>query len=101
MNSFCNTEADLLSLNTMNAGSSSMTKSVPGVSAQSVVKIQDLVVEYRARGLGHSPTVAVNKLTLEVHQGEVFGFPIPDRGRTAPILRAHFPDPSSGGGQAD
>src|SRR5262245_32505789 len=58
----------------MNAGSPSMTEPVPGVSAQAVVKIQDLVVEYRARGLGQTATVAVNKLTLEVRQGEVFGF---------------------------
>jgi ABC-2 type transport system ATP-binding protein len=58
----------------MNAGSSRIAEPVPAVSAQGVVKIRDLVVEYRARGLGQTATLAVNKLNLEVRQGEVFGF---------------------------
>jgi ABC-2 type transport system ATP-binding protein len=39
-----------------------------------VIKIQNLVVEYPGRGLKQHPTLAVNKLSLEVRQGEVFGF---------------------------
>src|SRR5262245_6351986 len=58
----------------MNAGSSSIAVPAPAVSAQGVVKIRDLVAEYRPRGLRQSSTVAVNKLSLQVHQGEVFGF---------------------------
>jgi ABC-2 type transport system ATP-binding protein len=40
----------------------------------SVVRIRNLVVEYRGRGWRAAPTVAVNCLNLEVRQGEVFGF---------------------------
>jgi len=58
----------------MNAESSTTAKTVPGTSAQPVVKIRNLVVEYRVRGIGQVPTVAVNNLNLEVYQGEVFGF---------------------------
>jgi ABC-2 type transport system ATP-binding protein len=43
-------------------------------AAQAVIRIRDLVVEYPPRGFRQSPTVAVRGLTLEVGQGEVFGF---------------------------
>ncbi len=39
-----------------------------------VIKIQNLVVEYPARGFGQNSTRAVNQLSLEVQCGEVFGF---------------------------
>ena len=39
-----------------------------------VIKIQNLVVEYPARGFKQKPTVAVKNLNLEIHHGEVFGF---------------------------
>src|SRR5437762_13895329 len=39
-----------------------------------ILKIEDLVVEYRTREFGQKAKVAVNRLSLEVHPGEVFGF---------------------------
>ena len=39
-----------------------------------VIRIRDLGVEYAPRGFGASPTVAVRNLSLEIGQGEVFGF---------------------------
>src|SRR3984885_12498925 len=39
-----------------------------------IVEIKDLRVEYRGRGLGQAPRLAVDGLTLSVHTGEVFGF---------------------------
>src|SRR5881296_2583804 len=39
-----------------------------------ILKIEDLVVEYRTRELGQKVKVAVNRLSLEVFPGEVFGF---------------------------
>lgn len=42
--------------------------------ASAVVRIQNLGVEYPARGWKQSATVAVRNLTLDVRQGEVFGF---------------------------
>ena len=39
-----------------------------------ILKIEDLVVEYRTREFGQSGKVAVNRLSLEVFPGEVFGF---------------------------
>lgn len=41
---------------------------------RAVIRICDLYVEYRGRGLGQPPTVAVKGLNLEVNAGEVFGF---------------------------
>src|SRR5204863_8232228 len=35
---------------------------------------EDLVVEYRTREFGQKVKVAINRLSLEVHPGEVFGF---------------------------
>src|SRR5271154_3963769 len=40
----------------------------------SVIKIQNLVVEYPARSFKEKPTAALKNLNLEVHAGEVFGF---------------------------
>ena len=39
-----------------------------------ILKIEDLVVEYRTREFGQKVKVAINRLSLEVHPGEVFGF---------------------------
>ncbi len=39
-----------------------------------ILKIKDLVVEYRTREFGQGVKVAVNRLSLEVFPGEVFGF---------------------------
>src|SRR5579863_3090435 len=39
-----------------------------------IVEIKDLRVEYRGRGIGQTPRVAVDGLTLNVNTGEVFGF---------------------------
>ena len=39
-----------------------------------ILKIENLVVEYPSRELGHSKKLAVNGLTLAVRSGEVFGF---------------------------
>jgi len=60
----------------MNPAPSGMIKKdpSPASSTGSVVKIQDLCVEYRAPGFGQSSTVAVKNLNLEVQQGEVYGF---------------------------
>ncbi|MDB6110791.1 MAG: transporter related-protein [Pedosphaera sp.] len=39
-----------------------------------ILDIKDLCVEYRSGGLGQGTKLAVNKLNLSVHTGEVFGF---------------------------
>jgi len=39
-----------------------------------ILKIEDLMVEYRTRELGHKVKIAVSHLSLEVYPGEVFGF---------------------------
>src|SRR6266542_3033885 len=39
-----------------------------------ILKIEDLVVEYRTREVGEKVQVAVNHLSLEIFPGEVFGF---------------------------
>jgi ABC-2 type transport system ATP-binding protein len=41
---------------------------------RSVIRIDRLVVEYPARGFGQNPTVAVKGLSLQIHEGEIFGF---------------------------
>lgn len=41
---------------------------------KSILKIEDLVVEFRTREIGQKIKVAVNHLSLEVFPGEVFGF---------------------------
>jgi ABC-2 type transport system ATP-binding protein len=47
-----------------------------GVSrpVESVIQIDRLCVEYPRRGLGQSAKLAVRELTLEIGEGEVFGF---------------------------
>jgi ABC-2 type transport system ATP-binding protein len=56
------------------------TEQVPSVSmgkssrAQSILKIENLCVEYRSRGSDQPVRRAVNGLNLSVEQGEVFGF---------------------------
>lgn len=49
-------------------------KTQVGGGQAAVIRIEQLVVEYPARGLGQTATRAVNHLSLDVHQGEVFGF---------------------------
>src|SRR5438552_18057635 len=39
-----------------------------------ILKIEDLVVEYRTREFGQRVRIAVNSLSLEGFRGEVFGF---------------------------
>src|SRR5712675_1365063 len=39
-----------------------------------ILDIKDLRVEYRNRAIGQGTKLAVNKLNLSVHTGEVFGF---------------------------
>jgi ABC-2 type transport system ATP-binding protein len=39
-----------------------------------ILKIEDLVVEYRTREVGQKVKIAVNRLNLEVFPGEAFGF---------------------------
>src|SRR5215471_2560660 len=60
----------------MNAGTVNVTnRSSETASVNSaVLRIQNLVVEYRGRGWKQPPTLAVNNLNLEIRQGEVFGF---------------------------
>src|SRR2546430_506771 len=48
------------------------TAKLPGMKP--ILKIEDLVVEYRTREFGQRVTVAVDRLSLEVFPGEVFGF---------------------------
>jgi ABC-2 type transport system ATP-binding protein len=64
----------------------------------SVIKIDKLVVEYPSRGLGQPPTLAVRGLSLEVYQGEVFGFLGPNgAGKTSTMqVLLGFQPPTSG-----
>src|SRR5258708_2672492 len=39
-----------------------------------IVEINDLRVEYRSRAIGQATKLAVDRLNLSVHTGEVFGF---------------------------
>jgi ABC-2 type transport system ATP-binding protein len=56
------------------AGTIPATESRNPSVGPAVIKIESLVVEYPSRGLGQSSTLAVRGLSLDVHQGEVFGF---------------------------
>src|SRR5205814_8796519 len=59
-----------------------------------ILKIEDLVVEYRTRELGQGVKVAVNRLSLEVFPGEVFGFLGPNGARkttTMNVLLGYVP----------
>src|SRR5437870_3032495 len=60
----------------MNAATANLTEqaSAAAPTKPAVVRIENLVVEYPARALGQSSTVAVKNLSLEVRSGEVFGF---------------------------
>jgi ABC-2 type transport system ATP-binding protein len=49
-------------------------RSSTGSAGVAVIQIRNLRVEYKGRGLGQSPTLAVRNLSLEIRQGEVFGF---------------------------
>jgi ABC-2 type transport system ATP-binding protein len=62
------------------------------------IKIEGLVVEYPKRGLGQSATVAVNNLSLAIHEGEVFGFIGPNgAGKTSTMqVLLGFIAPTSG-----
>ena len=80
------------------AGPIPSTKS-PSLSGRSnVIKIANLVVEYPSRGLGQPPTLAVRGLSLEVNQGEVFGFLGPNgAGKTSTMqVLLGFQPPTSG-----
>jgi len=63
-----------------------------------VVRIQDLRVEYRSRDLGQRVKQAVRGLTLDVGQGEVFGFLGPNgAGKTTTMnVLLGFVPPTSG-----
>ena len=63
-----------------------------------VIQIENLVVEYPARGFRQPATAAVKKLTLEVHPGEVFGFLGPNgAGKTTTMnVLLGFVPPTSG-----
>lgn len=69
-----------------------------GGGQAAVIKIEQLVVEYPARGLGQSATRAVNRLSLDVRQGEVFGFLGPNgAGKTSTMqVLLGFRAPSDG-----
>lgn len=71
----------------------------PAESRQAaVIKIQNLAVEYPARGIKSRPTLAVRNLNLEVRQGEVFGFLGPNgAGKTSTMqVLLGFRSPTSG-----
>src|ERR1035437_197781 len=63
-----------------------------------VIKTEDLVVEYPARGFRQPPTAALKKLTLDVQPGEVFGFLGPNgAGKTTTMnVLLGFVQPTSG-----
>jgi ABC-2 type transport system ATP-binding protein len=67
-------------------------------AGQSVIKIQDLVVEYPAQGFGRSTIAAVKSLNLEIRQGEVFGFLGPNgAGKTSTMqVLLGFREPTEG-----
>ncbi len=44
------------------------------VRTEPIVKIENLIVEYRSRGVGSPVKMAVNQLNLRIEKGEVFGF---------------------------
>jgi ABC-2 type transport system ATP-binding protein len=63
-----------------------------------IVRIENLRVEYRSRGLGPATQLAVNGLNLQVGQGEVFGFLGPNgAGKTSTMnVLLGFVPPTSG-----
>src|SRR5512140_883983 len=65
---------------------------------QAVISIDHLVVQYPARGFRQASTTAVNGLTLEVRQGEVFGFLGPNgAGKTSTMqVLLGFQQPTGG-----
>jgi ABC-2 type transport system ATP-binding protein len=67
-------------------------------SRLAVIRIQDLVVEYPARGIGGEPTLAVRGLSLDIFEGEVFGFLGPNgAGKTSTMqVLLGFQPPTSG-----
>jgi ABC-2 type transport system ATP-binding protein len=67
-------------------------------SSPCVIRIDRLVVEYPNRGFRQPPNRAVNGLTLDVHQGEVFGFLGPNgAGKTSTMqVLLGFQPPTSG-----
>ena len=68
------------------------------VGAKAVIRIEQLVVQYPGRGLRQTPTLAVDKLDLEVFQGEVFGFLGPNgAGKTSTMqVLLGFQPPTAG-----
>jgi ABC-2 type transport system ATP-binding protein len=77
--------------------------SLPPVVAQpmrieTVVRIDNLVVRYRTPGAGQDGKAAVNRLSLEVQRGEVFGFLGPNgAGKTSTMnVLLGFIPPTSG-----
>src|SRR4029077_2598014 len=62
------------------------------------IKIENLAVEYPARGFGGKTHVAVKGLSLSVYQGEVFGFLGPNgAGKTSTMqVLLGFQPPASG-----
>jgi len=63
-----------------------------------VIRISNLVVEYRSKALGQASHRAVNGLSLEVHPGEVFGLLGPNgAGKTTTMqVLLGFQQPTSG-----
>ena len=83
---------------TVASANQALRRAPPGTERATVIKIDNLVVEYPARGFGQSPTVAVNRLCLEINQGEVFGFLGPNgAGKTSTMQVLLGFQPPSGG----
>src|SRR3974390_2857757 len=84
----------------MKQESSSGTVETPrrGAADASVIRTQDLVVEYPKRGFGQGPTLAVRGLNLEVRLGEVYGFLGPNgAGKTSTMqVLLGFREPTRG-----
>ena len=70
--------------------------STPGPSC--VISVRDLVVEYPGRGFRQPPHRAVKGLTLQIHEGEVFGFLGPNgAGKTSTMqVLLGFQPPTAG-----
>jgi ABC-2 type transport system ATP-binding protein len=71
---------------------------MPGLRVETILKIDNLRVEYRSRDLGQPVKQVVKGLNLSVHQGEVFGFLGPNgAGKTTTMnVLLGFVPPSAG-----
>ncbi|MFO1478434.1 MAG: ABC transporter ATP-binding protein [Verrucomicrobiota bacterium] len=84
-------------MNSESSGAGSGTVSA-SAGASSVIRIENLVVEYPGRGFRQPPTLAVRGLSLNVGQGEVFGFLGPNgAGKTSTMqVLLGFREPTRG-----